>query len=245
MNYVIANPEKSSQIFEEKDVDKTDVKFNNPDKEYEILDDGEYSNADTFSNRPETPTTNTTENNDNHETHDFCLDEFAMNYAKEYATSMVTDFEKEEVHVDWFGSDIDIQSEVESIWTSSADDNENTDYELNGNGGNIENQCVIIDIVDGIIQRYTNNAYRPIKQLMGVWELDYNTVETCVNANGQGSLHLLGVCSSHFNWDQDGAHKRGLKGTVSINKSWIHLRRCLFCGNNKYFVSRGGCKYHS
>ncbi|CAI2192125.1 7249_t:CDS:2, partial [Funneliformis geosporum] len=129
MSYVIANPEKSSQIFEEKGVDKTDVKFNDPDKEYEILDDGEYSNTDTFSNCPETSTTNTTEN-DNHETHDFCLDEFAMNYAKEYATSMVTDFEKEEVHVDWFGSDIDIQSE------------------LNGNGGNMENQCVIIDIVD-------------------------------------------------------------------------------------------------
>ncbi|CAG8682605.1 12054_t:CDS:2 [Funneliformis caledonium] len=164
MNYVITNPKKSSQIFKEKDVDKTDVKFNDPNKEYEILDDEEYSNADTFSNCPETPTTNTTENNDNHETHDFCLDEFAMNYVKEYATSMVTDFEKEE---------------VESIWTSSVDDNENTDYELNGNGENIENQCVIIDIVD-------------------VWELDYNTVKTCVNANGQGSLHLLGVCSSHL-----------------------------------------------
>lgn len=49
----------------------------------------------------------------------------------------------------------------------------------------MENQCVIIDIVDGIIQQCTNNAYHPIKQLMGVWELDYNTVEICVNANGQ------------------------------------------------------------
>ncbi|CAG8749887.1 7289_t:CDS:2, partial [Funneliformis caledonium] len=154
MNYVIANPEKSSQIFEEKDVDITDVKFNNPDKEYKILDDGEYSNTDTFSNCPETPTTNTTENNDNHETHDFCLNEFAMNYAKEYATSMVTDFEKEEVHVDWFRSDINIQSE-------------------------------------------------------------------------------------------DDAHKRDLKGTVSINKSWIHLHQYLFYGNNKYFVNKGGCKHHS
>ncbi|CAI2199543.1 12108_t:CDS:2, partial [Funneliformis geosporum] len=103
MNYVIANPKKSSQIFEEKDVNKTDVKFNDPDKEY-------------FSNRPETPTTNTTKNNNNRETHDFCLDEFAMNYTKKYATSLVTDFEKEE---------------VESIWTLSVDDNENTDYELN------------------------------------------------------------------------------------------------------------------
>ncbi|CAG8504435.1 10001_t:CDS:1 [Funneliformis caledonium] len=131
MNYVIANPEKSFQIFEEKDVDKTDVKFNDSDKKYEILDDGEYSNADIFSNRSETPITNTTENNDNHETHDFCLDEFAMNYAKKYATSMITEFEKEKVHVDWFGSDINIQLEVESIWTSSVDDNENTDYELN------------------------------------------------------------------------------------------------------------------
>ncbi|CAI2192758.1 9266_t:CDS:2, partial [Funneliformis geosporum] len=138
MNYVIANPEKSSQIFEEKDVDKTDVKFNDPNKKYEILDDEEYSNANTFSNHPEILTTNTTENNDNREIHDFCLDEFAMNYVKEYATSM-----------------------IESIWTSSADDNENTDYELNG-----------------------------------VWELDYNTVETCVNANRQRSLHLLRLDTS-------------------------------------------------
>ncbi|CAI2197623.1 15697_t:CDS:1 [Funneliformis geosporum] len=113
MNYVIANPEKSSQIFEEKDIDKTNIKFNDPN--------------------------NTTENNDNHEIHDFCLDKFAINYVKKYVISMVTNFKREEVHVDWFGFDINIQSEVESIWISSADDNKNTDYELNDIGGNIEN----------------------------------------------------------------------------------------------------------
>ncbi|CAG8596454.1 1409_t:CDS:2 [Funneliformis mosseae] len=136
MNYVIANPKKSSQIFKEKYINKTDVKFNNPDKKYKILDDGEYSNADTFINHPETPTTHTTKNNDNHKTHDFCLDEFAMNYAKKYVTSIVTNFKKEE---------------VESIWISLTDDNENTDYELNSNSRNMENQCVIIDIINSII----------------------------------------------------------------------------------------------
>ncbi|CAG8441777.1 14958_t:CDS:2 [Cetraspora pellucida] len=100
--------------------------------------------------------------------------------------------------------------------------------------------------LDGKLKRCSNETSRPIRQMMGIWELDYETVEKMLKTDSENILKLLGVCSNHFNFDQDGLHPRGSKALVSIQKSWIHKWRCLFCHKDKFFFSRGGkCTYHS
>ena|SRR5436305_1168859 len=59
-------------------------------------------------------------------------------------------------------------------------------------------------------------------------------------------LHTLGVCSSHFNFDQNKLHTTNLKQLRSVDKSWIYFRCCLYCNKSKYFFSRGNnCIEHS
>ncbi|CAG8693369.1 1505_t:CDS:2, partial [Cetraspora pellucida] len=58
-------------------------------------------------------------------------------------------------------------------------------------------------------------------------------------------LDTLGVCKSHFNYDNKQLHTIQKKET-SIKKSLVNRKKCLFCGQDKYLFSRGGyCKAHS
>src|SRR5581483_765240 len=59
-------------------------------------------------------------------------------------------------------------------------------------------------------------------------------------------LENLGVCFSHFAFDQNRLHKKNTKKERNIKLSFLHRRRCLFCGLNIYFFSRGKfCHEHS
>ncbi|CAB4459814.1 unnamed protein product [Rhizophagus irregularis] len=58
-------------------------------------------------------------------------------------------------------------------------------------------------------------------------------------------LDDLGVCYSHFLYDQNQLHSLNLKQTKDM-ESIIHRRRCLFCNKNKIFFScDSNCEKHS
>ena len=82
---------------------------------------------------------------------------------------------------------------------------------------------------------------RGLWQLVGMWQLDKSMVEGV-----SGNLDKLGVCYSHFMFDQNKLHSEGTKKLKSSLESLIHSRRCRFCGINYYFFSRGKfCAEHS
>ena len=81
---------------------------------------------------------------------------------------------------------------------------------------------------------------------MGIWKLYGEAVDVALQEDSAKALTNLGVCSHHFNTDQNQLHRRGSKHNTQIEKSWIYYRRCLFCHRDKYFFSRDKqCKYHS
>jgi hypothetical protein len=47
-----------------------------------------------------------------------------------------------------------------------------------------------------------------------------------------GNLDKLGVCYSHFMFDQNKLHSEGTKKLKGALESLIHSRRCRFCGIN-------------
>ncbi|GES84163.1 hypothetical protein GLOIN_2v1768551 [Rhizophagus clarus] len=102
--------------------------------------------------------------------------------------------------------------------------------------------CVIVDIKDGKLQRCnSNDKLRGLWQLIGTWQLDNLAVH-----QASKELNRLGVCYSHFTFDQNQLHKAGAKSEKNVKQSLIHSRRCRFCGKNHYFFSRGMyCKEHS
>ena len=64
--------------------------------------------------------------------------------------------------------------------------------------------------------------------------------------NPKDMLHTLGVCMSHFSYDQNQLHEKNSKQLQSVNESYICRRRCLFCHKDKYFFSRRmNCVEHS
>ncbi|RHZ55597.1 hypothetical protein Glove_413g6 [Diversispora epigaea] len=82
---------------------------------------------------------------------------------------------------------------------------------------------------------------RLLYQLIRMWQIDKNAVE---EVNKQ--LENLGICYSHFIFDQNKLHKKNLKQKISTECSIFHHCRCLFCGQNLYFYSRGNiCLEHS
>ncbi|UZO04722.1 uncharacterized protein OCT59_025093 [Rhizophagus irregularis] len=82
--------------------------------------------------------------------------------------------------------------------------------------------CVIIDIFEGKIQRCNSKT-----NLRRLWQ-------------------MIGVCYTHFMYDQNKLHSANLKQTKKYTQSIIHRRRCLFCSKNKIFFSRGAnCEEHS
>lgn len=212
------------------------TEYQDPDKEYESLDNDSYTDnlSETLKSRASSMETDQFD-------YDLGFDETSLKNVRDYIRS---ESEDEENDVDWLESDLDMQSEVDS-WTTT-NESEGVEYEIKEENVNKSDRCVIVDIINGNLVHCQNNVFRPLRQLVGIWELDYNSVDEIVKANQLGASHLLGVCSSHFNFDQKQLHNRGLKNSVPTDKSWIYKRRCLFCHNDKYFFSRGeGCKQHS
>lgn len=144
---------------------------------------------------------------------------------------------------------------------STDDDSENTDWETNSAltiasenteaGDEIEipqtsssnlTPCALVDIKNGTIQRCGETKdLRGLAQLIGTWQID-NAV---INEAGK-ELGDIGVCQSHFMFDQNRLHEKGAKQEQNIELSFLHRRRCLFCGLNINFFSRGKfCHKHS
>ncbi|CAG8568594.1 169_t:CDS:1 [Ambispora gerdemannii] len=132
------------------------------------------------------------------------------------------EYEQEEASINWLASDINCQSEVESTRIISTSETEDTDYcyDIDNTSIKVEEfvQCVIVDIINNKVQRYTNSVSRPIKQLQGTWELDFVLADEKIKKYGSKALQLLGVCSSHFNFDQDRIYKRDTKNKMPIKK---------------------------
>ena len=131
--------------------------------------------------------------------------------------------------------------ETESIMTAKTEDENN--YQIDENTSNILTPCVIIDLIDGKIQCCFKSSSRPLAQLIGTWEINE---ENFISTKAEDKLYNLGVCTSHFNFDQNSLHRSNLKQERTVDKSWIYHRRCLFCNKYKYFFSRGNnCIEHS
>ncbi|RHZ70785.1 hypothetical protein Glove_267g24 [Diversispora epigaea] len=143
-----------------------------------------------------------------------------------------------------------LESDSEYNFESNSSDNkkelENQDDEndiiIEQKLSNNLTPCVIIDKIDRKIQRCKNvESFQKLWQLIGVWQIDSNVI---LEANG--FLKNLGVCSYHFNHDQNKLHNSKDKQLKSTSVSILNRCRCLFCRKLFYFFTRGnGCSKHS
>jgi hypothetical protein len=102
--------------------------------------------------------------------------------------------------------------------------------------------CVIVDFIEGEIKqcKKTTNL-RQLRNLFGTWQVDRDAVNE-VN----GVLSKLGVCDSHFQFDNKYLHQSLFKQTKDFNEGIIQWRRCISCNKYITFFSRGkGCTIHS
>ncbi|RHZ84573.1 hypothetical protein Glove_79g142 [Diversispora epigaea] len=150
-------------------------------------------------------------------------------------------------------SDLD-NNENEQIDFESENENENnSDNEQYNNNDKDEiieiieqvelTACVIIDYINGNIQccGRNNGKMRQLHNLFGTWQVDRNAVKK-VN----GVLSKLGVCDSHFQFDNKYLHKSQNKQLKDFTQGIIQWRRCISCNKFITFFSRGiGCTLHS
>ncbi|CAB4434457.1 unnamed protein product [Rhizophagus irregularis] len=148
-----------------------------------------------------------------------------------------------------------VRSEEINEYNSSSDDEIDDDNEQNlkNESESLENEiyimdemstslspCAIVDMIDGKLQTCGNNSKRCISQLIGTWQID-----TSIAAQFLDGKVNLGVCMSHFNYDQKN-HMSHAKQIRKTEKSIIHRRKCFFCEKYYYFFSRGmNCRQHS
>ncbi|RHZ88408.1 hypothetical protein Glove_23g145 [Diversispora epigaea] len=139
--------------------------------------------------------------------------EIAINKAKKLLNKE-NEFENIE---DTEDTDSEIESIVSTIVTKNIDD-DNYEIEIPQTAGSHLTSCALIDKIDGKIQRCGDiKNLRGIVQLIGIWQLDDNTV-----------------------------NEAGAKQEQNIINSYLHRKRCRFCGLNFYFFSRGKfCLEHS
>ncbi|CAG8804821.1 22953_t:CDS:1, partial [Racocetra persica] len=128
--------------------------YKDSDHEYVLLDDDfNYSHSDTQSeiSSTTTKTSNYLENNNT----DFPFTEAISNFIKAYTDSEQNNFD--EANIDWLNSEIDYTSETGSINSCIIDlDNEKElDLDISNCGkiSEFSQQCVILDIKNGTIQR--------------------------------------------------------------------------------------------
>ena len=114
-------------------------------------------------------------------------------------------------------------SSIQSIFTESteAEDNMNIPQTME----KTLSPCAVIDIIDGEIKCCKGTEkLRGLWHLVGMWQLDKFMVESVGR-----DLDKLGVCYSHFMFDQNKLHLEGTKKLRSTLESLIHFRRCRFC----------------
>ncbi|CAG8842469.1 43414_t:CDS:2, partial [Gigaspora margarita] len=87
--------------------------------------------------------------------------------------------------------------------------------------------CVVLDIYDGEIRHcpnYEKSRYRlrSLRQLIGTWEIDKSVVD---KNNPKSMVHTLGVCSSHFSFDQNRLYSAAAKQEQPIENSGHLFKR--------------------
>ncbi|RHZ77026.1 hypothetical protein Glove_186g165 [Diversispora epigaea] len=161
--------------------------------------------------------------------------ESALNFARQFAYENIS-----------YNSDddelLDDYDELEIINSDTTNTEINEEIEIVQIQTSNLSPCAVLDTIDGNIQK-CNSTYklRGVWQLVGTWQLDHDAV-----IQTGKELNKLGVCQTHFMFDQNRLHQSGAKGNTNVEQSIIHNRRCKFCNKNYYFFSRGKyCKEHS
>ncbi|RHZ84898.1 hypothetical protein Glove_74g142 [Diversispora epigaea] len=137
---------------------------------------------------------------------------------------------------------IDNDDELEIINPNIINTEINEEIEIEQTNTSNLSLCVVINTINGKIQRCNSTEkLKGVWQLVGTWQLDSN-----VAIQTDKELNKLGVCQTHFMFDQNCLYQSGTKSNKDVKQSIIHNRRCKFCNKNYYFFSRGKyCKEHS
>ncbi|CAJ0829420.1 10384_t:CDS:2 [Entrophospora sp. SA101] len=167
-----------------------EVGYDDPDKEYETLDDDTYT--DNFS----IPTSSTTTSLINTDQNSYCIDfnEESLSNVKKFIENSEEFLDrKDDNDIDWLSSDFDVQSDVGSLWASTIDEFEDSVHMLSEEKKTIDDndRCVIVDLVNGKLQRCKNTIFRPLRQLLGIWELDFDEVNKAIKVNQPDATALL------------------------------------------------------
>ena len=86
---------------------------------------------------------------------------------------------------------------------------ENNNYQLEDISNQLLTPCVVLDIIDSKIQCYNKTSKQhPLIQLIDIWEIDSKIV---TNIKAKNKLHTLGVCMSHYNYNQNILYNQKLK----------------------------------
>jgi hypothetical protein len=102
--------------------------------------------------------------------------------------------------------------------------------------------CVIIDYIQGELKTCGSTyRLRKLRNLFGTWQIDREVVNK-VNKD----YLSLGVCDSHFLYDQNQLHNNKDKQKRRPETSMIQRHRCMGCNHYFTIYSRGkGCINHS
>ncbi|GET01797.1 hypothetical protein GLOIN_2v1482460 [Rhizophagus clarus] len=102
--------------------------------------------------------------------------------------------------------------------------------------------CVVIDFIKGEVQRCGESTkLRQLRNLFGTWQVDRDAINEV-----DGVLIRLGVCNTHFQFDNKYLHQSRNKQLKDFNQGIIQWRRCISCNKYITFYSRGaGCTLHS
>ncbi|GES78499.1 hypothetical protein GLOIN_2v1482460 [Rhizophagus clarus] len=102
--------------------------------------------------------------------------------------------------------------------------------------------CVVIDFIKGEVQRCGESTkLRQLQNLFGTWQVDRDAINEV-----DGVLIRLGVCNTHFQFDNKYLHQSRNKQLKDFNQGIIQWRRCISCNKYITFYSRGaGCTLHS
>ncbi|GBB99569.1 hypothetical protein RclHR1_35630002 [Rhizophagus clarus] len=121
-------------------------------------------------------------------------------------------------------TDIDIEADVStSIFDSESTISgltEGNEYDITDitNTSKSLLMCPILDFIDGTIKCcaiHDSNTQRPLSQLIGSWEINPEIVQ---EAQKDNNLSTIGVCYSHFLYDQNQLHSSNIKNNVKLKK---------------------------
>jgi hypothetical protein len=177
---------------------------------------------------------------------------FSINLSDKYngEISSNEEFEQEEFSLGYLNEilDNDSTSDVDFENFKNFEENERHDHEafekeeIIDHLKNVElTPCVVINFVKGKIQRCEDlTKLRPLYNLFGTWQVDRDAIKEV-----DGVLPRLGVCDSHFQFDNKYLHKSQNKQLKDFNQGIIQWRQCISCDKYIAYFSQGaGCDIH-